>query len=120
MFNKSFRSEHSSTSKHVSEFTHLEIEMINNNLDDLMNISEKMIKYCINEILEKCSEEIENLNKFISKGIKDKLENLLVTIFHKVKYNEIIEIINQDIRENDQIHWVYLMYYLNRHLFQVF
>ena len=73
--------------------------MINNNLDDLMNISEKMIKYCINEILEKCSEEIENLNKFISKGIKDKLENLLVTIFYKVKYSEIIEIINQDIRE---------------------
>ena len=28
--NKSFRSEHSSSSKHVSEFTHLEIEMINN------------------------------------------------------------------------------------------
>ena len=97
--NKSFRSEHSSTSKHVSEFTHLEIEMINNNLNDLMIISEKMIKYCINEILEKCSEEIENLNRFISKGIKDKLEKLLITNFHTVKYSEIIEIINQDIRE---------------------
>ena len=32
--NKSFRSEHSSTNKHVSEFTHLEIEIVNNTLTD--------------------------------------------------------------------------------------
>ena len=61
--NKSFRSEHSSTTKHVSEFTHLEIEMININMDDLMNISENMIKYIINKLFEKNGEDLENLDK---------------------------------------------------------
>ena len=64
--NKSFRSEHSSTSKHVSEFTHLEIEMVNNSLDDLMDISEDMIKYSIQQIMERNMEDIENFAKEIS------------------------------------------------------
>lgn len=96
--NKSFRSEHSSTSKHLSEFSHLEIEMIQINLNDLMNISEKMIKYCIQNILKYCIDDIDNLNKFISKGIKQKLENLSNITFQKIKYKDIIQIINDDIK----------------------
>ena len=38
--NKSFRSEHSNTTKHVSEFTHLEIEMVFNHRT---NISDQFI-----------------------------------------------------------------------------
>jgi len=98
--NKSFRSEHSSTSKHVSEFTHLEIEMVNNTLDDLMNISEKMIKYCVTEILKHCEEDIDNLNKFASKGIKNKLIDLMDYKFYKIKYSDVINIINDDIQKN--------------------
>ena len=45
--NKSFRSEHSATNRHVSEFTHLEIEIVNNTLEDLMDITEETIRYCI-------------------------------------------------------------------------
>ena len=96
--NKSFRSEHSSTSKHVSEFTHLEIEMITDNMDDLMIISEKMIKYCIRNILIHNKEDINNLNKFVSKGIIDKLETIVASEFKKIKYVDIIEEINEDIK----------------------
>ena len=39
--NKSFRSEHSSTNKHASEFTHLEIEMVDIDNRDLMNIGKE-------------------------------------------------------------------------------
>ena len=58
--NKSFRSEHSSTSKHVSEFTHLEIEIINNTLDDLMDVGEKMIKYSIDKLFEQRNDDLQN------------------------------------------------------------
>ena len=37
--------------------------MVNNSLDDLMDISEDMIKYSIQQIMERNIEDIENLNK---------------------------------------------------------
>jgi asparaginyl-tRNA synthetase len=95
--NKSFRSEHSSTSKHVSEFTHLEIEMINNKFEDLMDISEEMIKYTINDIKNKNLEDLENLNKFVSKGILEKLENILTVEYKRIRYSDLIIEINDDI-----------------------
>lgn len=94
--NKSFRSEHSSTTKHISEFTHLEIEMINIKLDDLMDISEKMIKYVIDEIFKRNKEDIENLDKFINKGLIERLTYLSKCEFKKIKYNDAIKEINED------------------------
>jgi asparaginyl-tRNA synthetase len=94
-FNKSFRSEHSNTSKHVSEFTHLEIEMINIDINDLMNISETMIKYCITKILEKNYDDIENLNKFVSKGLLDNLNKISNSTFIRLTYDHAVEEINK-------------------------
>ena len=95
--NKSFRSEHSSTSKHVSEFTHLEIEMVNNSLDDLMDISEEMIEYVIEDLRRKNGYDFENLNKFISKGIIAKLQSLLSAEYKRIRYSDLIIEINKDI-----------------------
>ena len=101
--NKSFRSEHSCTSKHVSEFTHLEIEMININLDDLMDIGEKMVKYAIEQIIERNGEDIDNLDNFISKGLKERLNYLKTVQFKKIKYHDAIKEINADILLNKSL-----------------
>jgi asparaginyl-tRNA synthetase len=95
--NKSFRSEHSSTTKHVSEFTHLEIEMINIDLNNLMNISEKMIKYVITRLFETNSEDLENLEKIISKGLIERLKYLQNCEYKKMRYIDVINEINNDI-----------------------
>ena len=95
--NKSFRSEHSSTTKHVSEFTHLEIEMINIDLNDLMDISEKMIKYTINELMNHCLEDLENLNKIISKGLIERLNHLKLCEYKRITYIDVLKEINEDI-----------------------
>jgi asparaginyl-tRNA synthetase len=97
--NKSFRSEHSRTNKHCSEFTHLEIEILSNNMNELMTIGEDTIKYCIDRVIDECREDIENLNKFISIGLKDRLAHLVKSKFIIKTYNEIIEEINNDIKE---------------------
>jgi asparaginyl-tRNA synthetase len=97
--NKSFRSEHSSTSKHVSEFTHLEIEMIDNSLSDLMTTGEDMIKYCILRIKNDNANDLEVLNKFISKGLLDKLDHMLKTPFIQKTYTEVVNEINEDIKD---------------------
>jgi len=100
--NKSFRSEHSNTNKHISEFTHLEIEMINIELDDLMNISEKMIKYVINKIFITNEEDLINLNKFTNDLI-DKLNYIRDCEFKRMKYVDVINEINSDIRNNKKL-----------------
>ena len=95
--NKSFRSEHSSTSKHVSEFTHLEIEIVNNTLDELMDVGEEMVRFSIRELFKRNKEDLENLNKFVSKGLVDKLEALEKISFKRLKYEDAFKLIQKDI-----------------------
>ena len=93
--NKSFRSEHSSTNKHVSEFTHLEIEMIDVSINTLMSNGEHLIKYCIGRILYECNDDLLSLNKFASKGIIKRLENIYSSEFKKISYDEAVEFLNK-------------------------
>lgn len=95
--NKSFRSEHSLTSKHVSEFTHLEIEMINIELADLMNIAEKMIRFTITELFKRAPEDVANLDKFISKGVVERLTHLRDCEYIRRTHREVVDEINADI-----------------------
>lgn len=90
--NKSFRSEHSSTNKHLSEFAHLEIESCFIDLDELMDVGEQYIKFVGQYLLDNCSADINNLGKFVSKGLKEKIETIVSGKFHRVKYEEAIKI----------------------------
>jgi asparaginyl-tRNA synthetase len=93
--NKSFRSEHSLTHKHVSEFDHLEVEDTFITLDSLMQLGEDYIKYVGQYLLDHCREDLTNLDKFISKGIVDRVTTITSTIFHRLKYDDAIKILKQ-------------------------
>ena len=93
--NKSFRAEHSMTNKHVSEFTHLEIEMTNISNDDLMDIGSQYIKSLIHTVYHKHKTDLEELNKFIAKGILDTYRELMELTFHKVSYDDCIRAIQE-------------------------
>lgn len=97
--NKSFRAEHSNTRKHLSEFTHLEIEMIQNSMEDLMNIGEEYIKFCIKQLLTHHKSDIENLNAFVSKGLLNRLEAIVSQSFITITYHELVSEVNQDIEQ---------------------
>lgn len=90
--NKSFRSEHSSTNKHLSEFTHLEIETCFIDLNNLMDIGENYIKYVANYLLTEMKDDLENLNKFVSKGLIDRINDISKSIFYRISYEEAINI----------------------------
>jgi len=92
--NKSFRSEHSSTNKHLSEFEHLEIEDVFITLDDLMQTGEDYIKYVGNYLLQK-TEDIDNLGKFVSKGLRERIEKIVQSEFTRIKYNDALEILKK-------------------------
>ena len=93
--NKSFRSEHSSTTKHVSEFTHLEIENCFIDLDYLMNISERYIKYVAIYLLEHNLDDISELNKFVSKGILARINELSKIEFAKITHYDAITLLKK-------------------------
>ena len=102
--NKSFRSEHSSTNKHVSEFTHLEIENVFIDMEYLMDLSVNYVKFLALYLLDNCLEDLENLNRFMSKGIVDRIFKIKDTNFNKLKYHDAIELLKQsDLKEKPNI-----------------
>ncbi len=93
--NKSFRSEHSTTNKHLSEFEHLEIEDAFISLDELMSIGEAYIKFVGKYLLANCTGDIENLDKFVSKGLVDRIGKITNATFTRIKYDEAIQILQK-------------------------
>ena len=77
--------------------------MVDNTLDDLMDISVEMIQYVIEDLRKKNGEDIENLNKFISKGLIEKLNNLLNCDYKRIRYSDLIIEINKDIYNNKKL-----------------
>jgi asparaginyl-tRNA synthetase len=93
--NKSFRSEHSTTNKHLSEFEHLEIEDAFISLEDLMQYGEDYIKFVGSYILENNLDDVNNLGKFASKGLLERITDLISKEFKRITYTEAIELLKQ-------------------------
>lgn len=93
--NKSFRSEHSSTNKHLTEFEHLEIEEAFIDINDLMDRGENYIKYIASYLLTNCSSDIKNLGKFVSKGLEERIKTIANYTFNRVSYIDAIKLLEQ-------------------------
>ena len=92
-FGPTFRTENSNTKTHANEFWMIEPEMAFMHLDDLMNVEEEMLKSIVSEVLEKCKDELEFLDKFVSNGLLDKLNKLVKDKFVKITYKEAIDLL---------------------------
>ena len=95
-FGPSFRAENSNTTRHVNEFWHLEPEVCFMDLDQLMDLEEKMMKYIIKGIMEKCPDEMTFFNSFVDKGLLDRLNNVVNNEFGRVTYTEAIDILSKN------------------------
>lgn len=94
-FGPTFRAENSNTSRHLSEFWMIEPEMAFADIHDDMDCAEDYIKYVLDYVLKSCQEEIDLFNKFIHKGILEKLQNIIKSPFERVTYAESIRILKQ-------------------------
>lgn len=92
-FGPTFRAENSNTSRHASEFWMIEPEMAFCDLNGDMDIAEEMMKFIINYVLEQAPEEMEFFNKFIEKGLFDKLANVTKSEFIRISYTKVVEIL---------------------------
>ncbi|MBO5142499.1 MAG: asparagine--tRNA ligase [Clostridia bacterium] len=92
-FGPTFRAENSNTKTHASEFWMIEPEIAFCDLEGLMDVEEDMLKYIVQEVLEKCPEEMNFLNKFVAPGLIEKLEKLLASKFTRISHEEVITIL---------------------------
>ncbi len=94
-FGPTFRAENSHTPYHASEFWMIEPEIAFCDLDKLMDIEEDMLKYVISYVLEHCKDEMEFLDKFVEKGLIEKLTKVVNSKFTRVTHEEVINILQK-------------------------
>lgn len=94
-FGPTFRSENSNTPRHASEFWMIEPEIAFADLNDNMELAEDMLKYIINYVMENAPEEMEFFNKFIDKGLIDRLNNVVTSDFVRITYTKAIELLKE-------------------------
>ena len=90
-FGPTFRAENSNTTRHAAEFWMIEPEIAFADLTDDMMLAESMIKYIINYVLENAPEEMEFFNKYVDKGLIDRLKHVANSEFGHITYTDAIK-----------------------------
>ncbi len=97
-FGPTFRAENSNTPRHLAEFWMIEPEVAFMQLDELMDLEEDFIKYCVRWALDHCKDDIAFLNKMIDKGLVERLEGVLNADFVRLPYTEGIRILQEAVK----------------------
>lgn len=109
-FSPQFRAEKSHTNRHVAEFWMLEPEVSFMDLDALMYLMEDMLVNVTEKYLKTCPNEIEFLNSFVDTTLSQRLSKILTGKFVHISYTEVIDILLDITKkghkfENNKIVW---------------
>jgi len=94
-FGPTFRAEKSNTSRHLAEFWMVEPEMAFCDLDMDMDNAEAYVKYLLQHLMDNCIEDLEFFNKFISKGLIERLQTIIETPFERASYTYAMRILEK-------------------------
>ncbi|MDD3214008.1 MAG: asparagine--tRNA ligase [Eubacteriales bacterium] len=94
-FGPTFRAEKSYTPRHAAEFWMIEPEIAFADLFDDMALAEDMLKYVITHVMQAAPEEMDFLNRFVEKGLLDKLNAVANSEFARCTYTEAIDILQK-------------------------
>jgi len=105
-FGPTFRAENSNTTTHASEFWMIEPEIAFADIHDDMDLAEEMVKYLINFVVERAPHEMEFFDKFVQKGLMEKLNSVVNGSFNRITHKEAIDVlINANVKfENEPKH----------------
>ena len=95
-FGPTFRAEDSNTTRHAAEFWMIEPEIAFADLEDNMILAEQMIKYIINYVMEHAQEELQFFNKFVDKGLLERLNHVVSSDFGRVTYTEAVKFLEKN------------------------
>ena len=101
-FGPTFRAENSNTPRHLAEFWMIEPEVAFIDLDDLMDLEEDFIKYCVQWALDNCKDDLEFLNKMIDRTLLQRLQSVVEGSFVRLPYTEGIRILEEAVAAGHQ------------------
>lgn len=92
-FGPTFRAENSNTTRHANEFWMIEPEMAFCDLEGDMDLAEEFVKYLITDVLNNNEGDLDIFNKFVDKGLSERLQFVADKPFQRVTYTEAVEIL---------------------------
>ena len=98
-FGPAFRAENSNTARHAAEFWMIEPEMAFADLRDNMELGEGLTRHVIDHVLTRCGEDLALFDKFVDKGLVDRLKSMIARPFARVSYGEAVGILEDCGRE---------------------
>ena len=97
-FGPTFRAENSNTPRHLAEFWMIEPEVAFMDKNELMDLEEDFIKYCVRWALDNCKDDLEFLNKMIDKNLLNTLNSVVNEDFVRLPYTEGIKILEEAVK----------------------
>ncbi len=90
-----FRAENSNTSRHLAEFWMVEPEVAFADMNDAISLSERMLKFVVNQVMEKCPDDIDFFNLRVDKTCKQRLTDFVNQDFKVCDYTQAIDILQK-------------------------
>ena len=97
-FGPTFRAENSNTPRHLAEFWMVEPEVAFLDQEELMDLEEDFIKYCVRWALDNCQDDLAFLNQMIDKTLIERLQTTAQSDFVRLTYTEGINILQEAIK----------------------
>lgn len=94
-FAPTFRAEKSNTKKHAAEFWMVEPEVAFFNLNDIIDLGEKMLKTSIVNVISKHSSEFDFLEKYTGINLRKRLIDFTKNQIEKVNYEDALKILRE-------------------------
>ena len=92
-FGPTFRAENSNTSRHAAEFWMIEPEVAFCDLEGDMDLAESLVKFLVKEMLENHGGDLTIFEKFVDKGLRQRLEFVAERPFERVTYTDAVELL---------------------------
>ena len=101
-----FRAENSNTTRHASEFWMIEPEFAFADITDNMDLTEDLLKYVFQYVLDNAQQELDFFTRFINPEVKERLEKFTKADFGRITYTEAIEILEKSGKKFEYpVHW---------------
>ncbi|WMY95722.1 MAG: asparagine--tRNA ligase [Arsenophonus sp.] len=94
-FGPIFRAENSNTSRHLAEFWMIEPEVAFADLNDILVLAEKMLKYIFRKVLKESNDDLMFFVERIDKEVINRLENIIISDFQKIDYTDAIQVLQK-------------------------
>jgi len=94
-FGPTFRAENSNTSRHAAEFWMIEPEVAFCDLAGDMDLAEALVKFLCSEMLEHHEGDLAIFEKFVDKGLRERLDFVAARPFERISYTEAVELLKQ-------------------------